>query len=165
MRPGRKPQPAALKMLHGNPGRRRLNREPAPQCGRMKAPRELAAVPGALRYWDHHLATAPQGILKPIDAPLLVKLCVELAIGDRALRELRRHGYVITTSTGTIIQSPWVGILHRSTEIARKLSSELGLVVTARARLDAPDDLDVATAGDPNELEAYLAQHPDRALN
>jgi len=143
----------------------------------MACPASVKAVKGAADYWRHYLEYAPLGILRPVDIPDLAKLCIEHAAGDEAMRQIQANGYVITTSTGTLIQSPWVGIFHRSTEIARKLASELGLTVTARARLDAPvaavpvhtgkddDEQPAAARGGGDELDQYLDQDPDRTIN
>jgi phage terminase small subunit len=72
---------------------------------------------------------------------------------------------------GTTQQNPYLPLVNRQSEIARKLASGLGLPVTARARLEAPqapppngDDDDLAAA-EMSDFDAYLAQHPDRTLN
>jgi P27 family predicted phage terminase small subunit len=175
---GRKPKPAALAKVHGNPGKRKPKKaEPAAPVGDLICPPQVRAVAGAKRYWDHFTKWAPLGILKPVDAPTLATLSMEHALVDKAQRELRKNGHVITTSTGTLIQSPWVGIFHRSTEIARKLAAELGLTVTARARLEAPtpgvpsprgdeDDDQPQSAGQGGDgLDKFLNLHPDRVVN
>jgi P27 family predicted phage terminase small subunit len=176
---GRKPKPEALTALHGRPGKqpKRSAAEPQAPAGDMSCPASVKAVKGAAAYWRHFIEYAPLGILRPVDIPDLSKLCIEHAMGDEASRQIKSNGYVITTSTGTLIQSPWVGIFHRSTEIARKLASELGLTVTARARLDAPvplppagtgkddDDQTPAARGGGDELDRYLDQDPERTIN
>lgn len=175
---GRKPKPAALAKVHGNPGKRKAKAaEPEAPAGDLVCPAEVKAVAGAERYWKHFVKFAPLGILKPVDAPTLATLCIEHSMADLAQRKLKRGGHVITTSTGTLIQSPWVGIFHRSTEIARKLAAELGLTVTARARLEAPtpgvpnprgddDDEQPQDAGQGGDgLDKFLNLHPDRTVN
>jgi P27 family predicted phage terminase small subunit len=176
---GRKPKPEKLLALHGRPGKQPKRSTPEPQApaGEMACPASVKAVNGAAAYWLHFIDNAPLGILRPVDIPDLAKLCIEHAMGDEASRQIQSNGYVITTSTGTLIQSPWVGIFHRSTEIARKLASELGLTVTARARLVAPvaavpvhngnddDEQAPAARGGGDELDQYLDQDPDRTIN
>lgn len=160
---GRKPTPESLHDLHGHPskGRDKNAAEPKPPAGEFEWPPTLPKITGAERYWDHLLNYAPMRLLRPVDVPLLAKLCIELAIGDRAATELEANGFVITTSNGTLIPSPWVGILHRSIEIARKLSSELALPVTARARIDmneVPGSRDAeGSSRDADTLDMFLA--------
>ena len=45
-----------------------------------------------------------------------------------------------TPNTGLPIQSPWVAIINRQTEIARKLAAELALPRRSRAGMAPPRD-------------------------
>lgn len=178
---GRKPKPAAIKDLHGNPGkRRRVRGEPKPSAGALRPPVVLIAIAGARRHWDEIVGSAPL-VLARCDAAQLASLCIALATRDKAVRMLRgrgkNRGHVIETAGGTLIQSPWVGILNRSIELALRIASALCLPPAERARLGAlsgdpplpdPGDEDGAAArgaqaGD--DLDTFLALHPDRVLN
>ena len=76
-----------------------------------------------------YLGTWLTPALKPVDSPLLARLAIAFAIGEKAIRELRANGYTIKSSTGTLLPSLWLAAFNRSTETARKLSSELGLPI------------------------------------
>jgi phage terminase small subunit len=96
---------------------------------------------------------------------LIARLAIELSIGSLAIAVLRSDGFMIKSSTGTMLPSPWLGCFHRSTEVARKLAAELGLVVTARARLDAPAPPPLAKFDDDPDgpgmtLDEFLASGP-----
>ncbi len=72
---GRRPQPSALKVLRGNPGKRKLNEnEPTPPAGEVVKPAGLSA--GAVAVWDE---LAPiclaMRTLTPADVRVFGTLC------------------------------------------------------------------------------------------
>ena len=81
--------------------------------------------------------------------------------------------YFLRARTGmglSIRAHEWLG----PTEIARKLANELGLPVTARARIDAPEAPIGSWDGNNDEgesrrytddLDRFLDQHWDRTVN
>ena len=171
---GNKPKASALNRLHGTPGKRKPGREPVPRSGILLPSEQIDRVEHARPIWDHYLATAPLGMLKPVDVELLERLCIALAMARQAMDQVIELGLVVKSpEKGVPMQNPFLPIVNRQTEIARKLASELGLPVTARARLDAPEaplrregeneHEPRQTRGD--DLDSFLDQHPDRALN
>ena len=171
---GNKPKASALHQLHGNPGKRKPKSEPAPRRGILIPSEQVDRVEHARAIWNHYLATAPLGMLKPVDAPLLERLCVSLAMARQAMDQVIELGLVVKSpDKGVPIQNPFLPIVNRQTEIARKLAAELGLPVTARARIDAPEAPFPREGEDEHEpqhtrgdeLDSFLDQHPDRALN
>lgn len=187
MQRGRKPKTADQHALHGTKRPDRQPRSnPRPRAGAMQPTPQVDRIPEARRYWDHYVATAPLGMLAPVDAPLLERLCVALAIAEVAMDQILRRGLaemiVIKVGAdkdgaGDMPQiNPYLSAVNRQTEIARKLAAELGLPVAARARLEASDvpppnpgdeddDTPRARRSRENDLDSYLDQHPDRTLN
>jgi len=155
---GRKPKSIAEKALAGNPGKRSLKTVVgAPQPGDMLCPRSVEGNARAKAYWDMYLANAAPGHLTPMDAPLLARLCVALAYADDANERLDATGLLVKApNTGFPIQSPYLAVLNKQAEIARKLAAELALPPAQRDRLrpvdparNAPspwDDLQVITS-------------------
>jgi hypothetical protein len=134
---GRKPKPVAEKALAGNPGKRSLKTVVgAPQAGDMLCPRSVQGNGRAKGYWDMYLANAAPGHLTPMDAPLLARLCVALAYADEANEKLDATGLLVKApNTGLPIQSPYLAVLNRQTDIARKLAAELALPPAQRDRV------------------------------
>ena len=146
---GRKPKPLAEKRLAGNPGKRPLTPVvPEPPEGDLLCPLEVKGNPRAAAYWDMFLGATAPGHLTPLDAPLLARLCVALAYADEATAQVQALGLLVKApNTKLPIQSPWVAIMNRQTEIARKLAAELALPPAQRGRVCAglrdvvpPDD-------------------------
>jgi phage terminase small subunit len=151
---GNRPKPVADKLIRGNPGNRPLTTiVPAPRDGAILCPVHLAANETAKGYWDMYLANAAPGHLAPLDAPLLTRLCMALARVDEAERLMGANMLVKAPNTGLPIQSPFLAIINRQTEIARKLASELALPPAQRNRLGIHDG--GAAADDP--AERYFA--------
>src|SRR3954453_1606239 len=138
---GRKPKSVAEKMLAGNPGKRSLQTLiGAPQAGDMLCPRSVEGNARAKGYWDMYLANAAPGHLTPMDGPLLARLCVALAYADEANEEMDAPGMLgKAPHPGLPIQSPYLPVLNRQTEIARKLAAELALPPAQRDRVRPVD--------------------------
>ena len=144
-RPGKKPRPVAERRAKGNPGGRSLvTIVPEPRMGVMMCPIQVAQNSRAKAYWDEYLANAAPGHLAPIDAPILAMLCMCLSRKDEAesamegkmLVQLRSAGQKKTDPPkGPIIQSPWMPIVNRQTELARKLAADLALPPAERNRV------------------------------
>jgi hypothetical protein len=134
---GRKPKPVAAKLAAGNPGKRPLTTlVPAPAPGDMLCPQSVQHNERAFAYWTMYLANAAPGHLSPIDAPLLARLCTALAYADEANEKIEELGLLVKApNTGLPIQSPYLPVLNRQTEIARKLAAELALPPAQRNRV------------------------------
>lgn len=144
-KPGSKPRSIAEKKVRGNPGRRPLTPiVPAPPAGVMMCPLQVSGNPRANAYWNNYLNNAAPGHLAPIDGPMLAMLCMALARKDEAeaamdgkmLVQLRAPGQKKDDPPrGAIIQSPWLPIINRQTELARRLASDLALPPAERNRI------------------------------
>jgi phage terminase small subunit len=134
---GRKPKSIAAKIAAGNPGKRLLSTVvPAPKAGDMLCPQAVAGNQRALAYWTMFRANAAPGHLTPIDAPLLGRLCMCLAYADDANEKIAVSGLMVKApNTGLPIQSPYLAVMNRQTEIARKLAAELALPPAQRNRM------------------------------
>jgi phage terminase small subunit len=133
---GRKATPIVQKLIRGNPGKRPLSTMvPAPRDGVIPCPAAVQRNARARDHWDMYVTNAAQGHLAPIDAPLLERLCLALAWADEASERMEEEGMVIPApNTGLPIQSPYMAIVNRQTELARKLASELALPPAQRNR-------------------------------
>ena len=102
----------------------------------MMCPQAIQRNERARAYWEMYLANAARGHLSPMDAPLLARLCTALAYADEANEKIETTGLMVRApNTGVPIQSPYLPVLNRQTEIARKLASELALPPAQRNRV------------------------------
>lgn len=141
------PQPTALKLLRGNPGKRRINRrEPKPEPSASDPPAWLVADARALAIWTDE---APRllllGLLGNIDRLAFAALCERAATYQRAAEEMRERqtveikrsaadGYQETTMTQT---APHVSIARGALYGFLQLASRFGMSPADRARIMA----------------------------
>ena len=145
MKPGTKPKPTHLKLITGNPGKRRLNEaEPKPEALIPDPPPELSA--DAREEWDKispRLLAA--GLLTAIDRAALAAYCqaygrwvqAERALAEMAKRDLVTAGLLIKTKNGNAIQNPLVGTANKAMSDMVRYATEFGMTPSARSRVRA----------------------------
>jgi P27 family predicted phage terminase small subunit len=113
---GRRPKPTRMKVLMGNPGKRRLNEnEPMPEISIPDCPPELGPV--ARQEWDRLVAQlAPLRIITHLDRAALAGYCVAYALWIEAIEATQKYGAMVKSPSGYPVQSPYVSIANRQTE-------------------------------------------------
>lgn len=132
---GRKPKPTALKLLEGNPGKRKLNpREAKPKA---VAPTRPAHVQGvARREWCRIVRELKAlGLVTKIDRAALAAYCVAYGRWVEAEDQIREHGMVIVGSKGSLVRSPYLMIANKAMEQMRQLLIEFGMTPSSRSRV------------------------------
>ena len=134
---GRRPQPTALKILRGNPGKRRLSPEteptPAPLDETWSAPPpELAGDRRARGEWRRLVPMLRDcGLVSQAERGALIALCQQWSTYLEARAGLRKDG--LTTSKGR--PSPMLDIADAALSQCHKLWHELGLTPSGRAKV------------------------------
>jgi phage terminase small subunit len=124
---GRRPQPSALRVLRGNPGKRKPNaNEPKPPAGSVTKPRALSAE--AALVWDE---LAPiclaMKTLTPADVRVFRTMCELVATLDAVVKTKGSEAFNAR--------------LERDTAIAlRPYYALFGLEPVSRARIQVPQD-------------------------
>ncbi|KAA2237076.1 phage terminase small subunit P27 family [Salinarimonas soli] len=165
---GRKPTPTALKVIHGNPGKRPLNRrEPRPGVAVPTCPAHLN--PSAKAEWKR---VARQmvllGMITELDRAVLASYCQAYGRWVEAERKLKETPMVIRLASGVIQQSPWLAIANKQVELMQRFAAELGLSPVSRTRVavrpigpkpweDTRGEYTGLLAGVPPDVEAYLS--------
>lgn len=138
--PGRKPTPKHLKLVRNNPGKRA-----DPPAYVPASPDDKPRMPVGLNddektIWRRVMRNAPLGLLRAVDAELLLQWVRARALYDEASEKLRGSAMLIKTPNGMPAQSPFLAIINRQSELMRKIGSELGFSPVARTRLGVSDD-------------------------
>jgi P27 family predicted phage terminase small subunit len=150
---GRKPTPTVLKLLRGNPGKRRINAE-EPSCA--PAPLEPPAwLEGEARTkWTE---MAPQlldaGLLAQIDTDALAAYCLAYADWREALNQLKTYGKVVAAPSGYPMPSPWVAIEKQARADMARAQTEFGMTPSSRTRVHGKS----ASGKKQKRLERFLA--------
>jgi P27 family predicted phage terminase small subunit len=140
---GRKPTPTHLKLVRGNPGKRRLNAaEPAPGRVLPAPPPELSR--DARIEWDRVAGELHRiGVLSGIDRAALAAYCqaygrwivAERAIAKMAERDQLTEGLMIKTTNGNAVQNPLVGTANKAMADMVRYAAEFGMTPSARSRI------------------------------
>ena len=151
---GRKPQPASVKKLLGNPGKRAIRPDlPAP-AGAPPMPKRLMVEPLAVDKWSELVPIMlGLGTLTTADGEALATLCEVYAATQACLLELRATGPVMRTDLGGVKPNP-AGPLYRSlVSLQASLMGEFGLTPSSRVRLGGKEE------NPTDEVEDFFKLH------
>lgn len=136
-RTGRPPIPTSIKVLRGTARPDRMRNEPKPKIKAPRCPGWLSPV--ARREWKR---LAKQlvvlGVLTDLDRGVLSAYCVAWAKWLQAEQAIEKHGLLIKTKTGYVMQSPVVSIAKQERKAMLEAGAELGLSPAARTRINVP---------------------------
>lgn len=137
---GRRRQPTALKILRGNPGKRRLSAETEPTPPALderftRPPRELTGNTRARAEWRRIVPLLRDcGLISQAERPSIIALCLEWSTYLEARATLQREGVTTLTATGVRV-SPSLAIADGALTHCHRLWSELGLTPSGRAKV------------------------------
>ena len=149
---GRKPKPTAIKVLEGNPGKRKLNTgEPTPK---KKAPRcPVWLEEEAKREWRRMCRQLEDlGILTEIDMAAFAGYCQAYARWKEAEEFITQHGSIVKTPSGYWQQVPQVSIAQTYLKIMNRFCEQFGLTPSARSRIVSEKNKDKES----DEMELLL---------
>jgi P27 family predicted phage terminase small subunit len=145
--PGPPPQPAHLRLLRGNPGRRPIKPEPQPEIA-VVVPEPPEFLTG--HACDEWYRVAPElhrlQLLTVVDVNALAAYCAaykrwrtaEETLNEMAKRDPVTSGLIIRSSnTKAPMQNPLVLIAKQAASDMVRYASEFGMTAAARARIAA----------------------------
>jgi P27 family predicted phage terminase small subunit len=145
---GRKPTPTNLKILSGNPGKRKIVQEEIPVDPETPTPPEHMDE-YALEEWNRIAdGLNKMGILSSVDQSTLAAYCMACSRWRRAEEEIAelsknpnsKGALVIKTVSGNYIQNPLIGIANKAAADMVRYAAEFGLTPSARVRLSINKD-------------------------
>ena len=132
---GPPPKPTRLRVLEGNPSKRALNeREPLPPTGLPACPKELDRA--ARAEWRRVGSVLEEmGVVTQVDGAALAAYCVLYSRWLQAESQIKKHGMLIRSPNGHLMQSPYLNIANRCLEKMRGFLQELGLTPASRSQV------------------------------
>ena len=135
---GRKPVPATIKLLEGNPGNREIQREPKPVRGLPQPPDYLDET--GLKAWQEVLdMMGSSGAITMAEAPLLELYADTYSKFHKAREMVDKLGLALVEKDKDgrpkARANPFSSQLHRHRDAAMKLLIELGMTPVSRARI------------------------------
>lgn len=137
--PGPAPKPTRLKLIAGNPGKRKLN-ESEPEYKPGATPPDWLDD-RARKEWDKLARELESvGLLTSVDANQFGLYCQAVADYEDLLLRVRNEGWTTTTSNGNIVQHPAVGAMNKAAERVHKYSQQFGFTPASRTRVQTNPD-------------------------
>lgn len=138
---GRPPIPSYLKVLHGNPGKRPLNKnEPMPDISETIPDPPVRLSHFAKKEWKNISGRLHRlGLLTEIDDRALVAYCESFAAWRKARRCVERDGMVTITKNGMAVLNPMMKIEKQYFDQMMKLMSEFGMTPSSRSKIAVTD--------------------------
>lgn len=145
MKVGRPPKPTHLKLIEGNPGKRKLNpHEPHPNAT-LPDPPEWLTMEAAVEWMRVSEELYRLGILTGIDRGALAAVCqafgrwqrAENALAEIAKKDRSTGGLLVKTGKGSAMENPLVGIARRAMSDYVRFCAEFGMTPSARSRVEA----------------------------
>lgn len=137
MAAGRKPKPTHLKIVQGNPGKRKINKDSEDVFNDyLLCPEFLSDNQKVI--WNDAINNAPKGLLKSVDLSVLCVWVVAFDIFQQANKEIEKTGLVITEKghNGNYNkQSDYISIINKQAAIMIKASAEMGFTPSSRSRV------------------------------
>ena len=131
---GRKPIPTKLKVIRGNPGKRRVGEEPSFKTEPPPPPELLTGEAAA--EWDRITEQlSHSGLLRTVDRAALSAYCKAWARWVDAEQKVEILGLVIKSPKGTPMKNPYLRIADQAMEHIIKLADEFGMTPISRTRL------------------------------
>jgi P27 family predicted phage terminase small subunit len=142
---GRKPEPSALKLLRGLPGKRKLSvDEPQPVAVTDMTPPDWLDGEAKAEWSRLAPMLGRLGVLTETDMGALSAYCEAWATWKGATQQIRKWGMVLKGKDGDIPRvSPYVKIANNALQQMRGLLVEFGMTPSSRARIHAPKPADV----------------------
>ena len=139
---GRKPEPSALKLLRGLPGKRKLSLdEPQPALLSGAQPPEWLDEEAKVEWQRLAPILERLGVFTETDTTALTAYCEAWATWKAATQKIRQFGMVIKGKDGDLpIVSPYVKIAEKSFLQVKAMLIEFGMTPSSRARVQKQPD-------------------------
>lgn len=137
---GRPPLPTDLKILRGNPGKRRLDvaDEPQPRPGVPEPPDHLDDA-GREQWFRWCTELSAMKVLTLADREALAVMCDTWSRYLKAEAAVKKFGLLTKSPNGYPIQNPALAIATQAGKQLRQMMSEFGLTPAARTRIKTTD--------------------------
>ena len=132
-----KPKPTRMKELEGNPSKKALPKnEPKPKItDTIPAPPSHLNRPAKVEWKKQAAKLHRLGLLTEIDVTMLALYCQAYGRWVEAEKDVAKHGAVITTTNGNVIQSPYVNVANCAMRDCHKYATEFGMSPSSRTKV------------------------------
>ena len=134
---GRKPLPTQLKVLRGNPGKRRLNDAEPKVVARIPSPPRELPQEAKREWWRIGRQLLAAGLVTDLDRMALAALVQSYSRWIEAQTMLAQTGLLIKGKDGSPRLNPLLRVSAQAQAEYTKMLSEFGLTPSSRSRVKA----------------------------
>lgn len=141
---GRKPKPTVLKLIDGNNGKNKINKNEPVAVGDLSEPPEWFSD-DQKATWAYAIDHAPSGLLKKIDKSALMAWVIAEDLFRQAVLQVNKMNLIIKSPVkGDPMQNPYLPIVNKQAVNMLKAAAELGFTPSSRSRvtIDKSEDND-----------------------
>ena len=132
---GRKPEPTALKLIKGNPGKRPLNKLEPVVTSNVSDEAPEWMTPRQAEDWKYHLSNCPSGMVKTLDRNTLAHYIVAHDHWMDCVAKVRAFGLTVMSPNGYPMTSPYSTDLKKYSVLTLRLAAELGFTPSSRSKI------------------------------
>ena len=140
---GAKPKPTHLKLVTGNPGKRKLNKNEPKPTPQLPMPPEDLCDDAKVEWGRVSEELFRLDLLTKLDRSALAAYCqaygrwmqAERLLGGARKKSPANGGLLIRTTNGNYVQSPLVGIANKAMADMVRYAAEFGMTPSARSRI------------------------------
>ena len=136
---GRKPTPTKLKVLKGNPGKRKINKDEPEPAARLPEPPEHLNDMARAEWQRTGGLLLKMGLMTELDVAALAAYCMAYSHWVIAEAALQEHGMLIMNPQGQPVRSPYWGVATKSMDQMRSFLSEFGMSPSSRSVVSATE--------------------------
>jgi len=133
---GPRRQPTVLRIMRGNPGKRRINHQEPQHPALANICPDILTNPVARAEWDR---VAPGligcGQVTVVDRAVLIGYCQKWAQWQALEQEAAQHPFLVRAPTGYPIPNPALGMANKAFNLMLKAAAELGMTPAGRSRV------------------------------
>lgn len=133
---GRKPKPASLRQLEGNPGKREI-KEPIASSNKFPSCPSWVCEHGK-REWNRMAKILdPLKLVDDIHRATFAVYCHNYGLMVEYAKKIEQYGDTVENNYGYIKKSPYVEMFNQAEASMQKAAVEFGLTPSAQVRIDA----------------------------
>jgi len=138
-RRGPAPTPTSQKLLKGTRKDRLNSAEPQPSSSSPRPPDELDSL--ARKEWDRLVPILNRmRVLTEADGAALSLYCTTYSQFVDATQELKIHGMLIVTDSGSLKVNPLINVISQCRAMMLKCLAEFGCTPSSRSRIALPEE-------------------------
>lgn len=132
---GRKPKPAALRIIEGNPRQKPIPNPPQPRIGDLPEPPDFLPKNAKEEWVRVAVELHRLGILTQIDTAAFGAYCESYSTWRGAVEAIERDGVTVMGAHGNVVKHPMISVAREAAAAMMRYAESFGMTPAGRMRL------------------------------